>query len=89
MVNSPHTRTDTVHQGSFTPSHIGAIYTASNGAPIFGHPYAAQRVGHNGPLLLQGAISKFNIASIDIPDMSIAFLLDFSLIDSLAHVGML
>ncbi|KAF2224203.1 CAT1 catalase [Elsinoe ampelina] len=28
------------------------IYTASNGAPI-GHPYASQRAGDNGPLLLQ------------------------------------
>ncbi|KAG9311334.1 catalase [Chiua virens] len=30
----------------------GAVYTTSNGAPV-AHPYAAQRVGSVGPLLLQ------------------------------------
>jgi hypothetical protein len=30
-----------------------AVYTTSNGAPV-NEPYAAQRVGLNGPLLLQG-----------------------------------
>lgn len=32
----------------------GAVYTASNGAPVK-EPYAAERVGTFGPLLLQGA----------------------------------
>ena len=31
-----------------------AVYTTSNGAPVK-EPYASQRVGFNGPLLLQGA----------------------------------
>lgn len=30
----------------------GAVYTTSNGAPV-AEPYAAQRAGHTGPLLLQ------------------------------------
>jgi catalase len=34
-------------------SKDGAIYTTSNGNPIFGHPYASQRIGPNGPLVLQ------------------------------------
>ena len=29
------------------------VYTTSNGAPV-SQPYAAQRAGLNGPLLLQG-----------------------------------
>jgi len=29
-----------------------SVYTSSNGAPV-PHPYAAQRAGVNGPLLLQ------------------------------------
>lgn len=33
----------------------GAVYTTSNGAPV-AEPYAAQRAGLHGPLLLQGAI---------------------------------
>lgn len=32
----------------------GAVYTTSNGAPV-AEPYAAQRAGHTGPLLLQGS----------------------------------
>lgn len=32
----------------------GAVYTTSNGAPV-GEPYAAEKIGFNGPLLLQGA----------------------------------
>jgi len=35
-------------------SKDGATYTTSNGAPV-SEPYAAQRVGQLGPLLLQGA----------------------------------
>jgi len=35
-------------------SNDGAIYTTSNGAPV-NEPYAAQRAGLHGPLLLQGA----------------------------------
>ena len=31
----------------------GAVYTASNGAPVK-VPYAAQKIGQSGPLLLQG-----------------------------------
>ena len=31
----------------------GAVYTTSTGAPV-AEPYAAQRVGSLGPLLLQG-----------------------------------
>jgi catalase len=31
----------------------GATYTTSSGAPHPGHPYAQQRIGANGPLLLQ------------------------------------
>ena len=31
-----------------------AVYTTSNGAPV-AEPYAIQRVGLNGPVLLQGA----------------------------------
>lgn len=31
----------------------GATYTTSNGAPHPGQPYSAQRIGANGPLLLQ------------------------------------
>lgn len=30
-----------------------AVFTTSNGAPV-AEPYAAQRIGLNGPLLLQG-----------------------------------
>ena len=33
--------------------HDGAVYTTSNGAPV-NEPYASQRAGINGPLLLQG-----------------------------------
>lgn len=33
----------------------GAVYTTSNGAPV-AEPYAAQRAGLHGPLLLQGEI---------------------------------
>lgn len=32
----------------------GATYTTSNGAPHVEHPYSAQKIGQNGPLLLQG-----------------------------------
>jgi len=31
----------------------GAVYTTSTGAPV-AEPYAAQRIGNLGPLLLQG-----------------------------------
>ena len=31
----------------------GAVYTASNGAPHTEHPYSAERVSFNGPLLIQ------------------------------------
>ena len=31
----------------------GAVYTTSNGAPV-AEPYAAERVGSIGPLLIQG-----------------------------------
>lgn len=31
----------------------GATYTTSNGAPV-AEPYAAERIGQIGPLLLQG-----------------------------------
>ena len=31
----------------------GAVYTTSNGAPV-AEPYAAEKVGRIGPLLLQG-----------------------------------
>ena len=34
----------------------GAVYTTSTGAPI-AEPYAAQRLGNLGPLLLQGNAS--------------------------------
>ena len=32
----------------------GAVYTTSNGVPV-NEPYAVQRAGLHGPLLLQGA----------------------------------
>ena len=32
----------------------GAVYTASNGAPV-AEPYGAERLGATGPLLLQGS----------------------------------
>lgn len=35
------------------PTKDNAVYTTSNGAPV-NEPYAAQRVGPIGPLLLQG-----------------------------------
>jgi catalase len=35
-------------------SKDGAVYTTSNGAPVI-EPYAASKLGSNGPLLLQGA----------------------------------
>jgi catalase len=35
----------------------GAVYNTSNGAPV-AHPYAAQRVGPFGPLLLQGWLAR-------------------------------
>ncbi|KAI0319685.1 catalase [Amylostereum chailletii] len=38
-------------QPTFNPTE-GGIYTTSNGAPV-SEPYAAQRMGSNGPLLLQ------------------------------------
>jgi catalase len=34
-------------------SKDGAVYTTSNGAPIK-EPYGAQKIGFNGPLVLQG-----------------------------------
>jgi hypothetical protein len=37
-------------------------YTASNGAPV-SEPYAAQRAGLNGPLLLQG----MHVSSLSYP----------------------
>ncbi|KAF2015602.1 catalase [Aaosphaeria arxii CBS 175.79] len=48
------------HNGDFYPSYTedrntksqDTIYTTSNGAP-YPHPYESQRVGENGPLLLQ------------------------------------
>ena len=39
----------------------GAVYTTSNGAPV-AEPYAAERVGSIGPLLIQGTyISRIYI----------------------------
>ncbi|KAK3114653.1 hypothetical protein LTR53_006823 [Teratosphaeriaceae sp. CCFEE 6253] len=51
---------DSQHTGSYTrdynedraASSEDTVYTTSNGAP-YPHPYEAQRVGENGPLLLQ------------------------------------
>ncbi|OAL51850.1 peroxisomal catalase-like protein [Pyrenochaeta sp. DS3sAY3a] len=50
----------TAHVGSFQRDYVDdrssksqdVVYTTSNGAP-FPHPYETQRVGENGPLLLQ------------------------------------
>lgn len=36
-------------------SKDGAVYTTSSGAPV-SEPYAAQRAGVHGPLLLQGPV---------------------------------
>jgi len=41
----------------------GATYTTSNGAPV-NEPYAAQRAGLHGPLLLQG-VSPCRLIFID------------------------
>lgn len=35
-----------------------AVYTTSTGAPV-AEPYAAQRIGLTGPLVLQGALTKW------------------------------
>ena len=45
----------------FQPAQVfknkdGALYTTSTGAPVL-QPYAAQRIGKVGPLLLQGTSS--------------------------------
>lgn len=58
----------------------GATYTASNGAPV-SEPYAAQRVGQVGPLLLQGSYNKFSVLSL----ILIFRTPDFHHIDLLAH----
>ena len=68
----------------------GATYTTSNGAPHPGSPYSAQRVGPNGPLLLQG-MSISGPSTHYLPDYphtppyNPITSPDFHLIDSLAH----
>ena len=56
-----------------------STYTTSNGAPI-SEPYAAQRAGLNGPLLLQGMQ-----ASILFLSSRLINVVDFHHIDLLAH----
>lgn len=64
-------------------SQDGALYTTSTGAPISA-PYAAQRIGKVGPLLLQGTLLSlllpplFHIPHTPSPT-------DFHHIDLLAH----
>jgi catalase len=58
----------------------GATYTTSNGAPV-SEPYAAQRVGPLGPLLLQGAFTPIT----HITTHSYFSSPDFHHIDLLAH----
>ena len=55
------------------------VYTTSNGAPV-GEPYAAQRIGTTGPLLLQGRY-RFRGHFIYLITVSP----DFHHIDLLAH----
>jgi catalase len=62
-----------------------ATYTVSNGAPQYGEPYAAQRLGPNGPLLLQGIRPALCMRSVPILTPLCGISLDFHLIDSLAH----
>lgn len=52
-----------------------AVYTTSNGAPV-ARPYAAERVGTDGPLLLQGSLPLTNTQptyppSLTLPQISI------------------
>jgi catalase len=61
-------------------SKDGATYTTSNGAPV-SEPYAAQRVGLMGPLLLQGV---HHCLSIFLQILTFSPL-DFHHIDLLAH----
>jgi catalase len=50
----------------------GATYTTSNGAP-HAVPYEAQRIGSNGPLLLQGTwASEPAVRSVLIDDVQIS-----------------
>jgi catalase len=62
-------------------SKDGAVYTTSNGAPV-AEPYAAQRAGFHGPLLLQGTST---ISSKLINRSNLITSLDFHHIDLLAH----
>ena len=56
--------TTTLLKRNFMPSQQvyetkdGAVYTPSTGAPV-AEPYAAERIGHFGPLLLQGTYHIF------------------------------
>jgi len=61
-------------------SKDGATYTTSNGAPV-NEPYAAQRAGLHGPLLLQGAYP----CRLKFIDFWIWSSSDFHHIDLLAH----
>ena len=61
-------------------SKDGATYTTSNGAAV-SEPYAAQRVGQLGPLLLQGAHHRRLSLVVFLHFSS----LDFHHIDLLAH----
>jgi catalase len=60
----------------------GATYTTSNGRPV-DEPYAAERVGLHGPLLLQGMwnICRFHL-TVRVADCDES---DFHHIDLLAH----
>ena len=74
------------------------LYTTSTGAPV-ARPYAAQRIGKVGPLLLQGASMRSNVffpgprARAGYGGLSQAILTDlpfhadFHHIDLLAHFG--
>ena len=60
----------------------GATYTTSTGAPV-AEPYAVQKIGFVGPLLLQGTLTlpiRYTPHSFDWP-----LYLDFHHIDLIAH----
>ena len=46
----------------------GAVYTTSTGAPVL-KPYGAERVGKNGPLLIQGTYPFLLYAPVTSPNL--------------------
>ena len=56
-------------QEIFNAKSDGAVYTTSNGAPV-NEPYAAQRVGLLGPLLLQGTFHTYPLQPLLTPPIS-------------------